>query len=81
MTQGRYDGASQEWICPRRGVSVDAIAAFAAAGRSFITSLPVQANPAVLGTDVFLQGAAFDTGANPGPMAFSNGLTAHFGSR
>jgi hypothetical protein len=62
-------------------VSVDAVATAAAAGNGLVLPLPVPANAALLGTDAFLQGAAFDTGPNPGGVAFSNGLAAHFGSR
>ena len=61
-------------------VSLDAIATTTAVS-SLVTPLPVPANPALLGVDAFVQGFAFDRGANPGSMTTSNGLVAHIGAR
>lgn len=62
-------------------VSVDATLTMVTTGGVLVTSHAVPTNPALLGMDVFLQGAAFDTGPLPGPMAVSNGVSARIGAR
>jgi len=62
-------------------VALGAIASWTATGSTLVTQLPVPASPGLLGRDVFLQGFAFDSAANPGGMSASNGLRARFGSR